>query len=190
MTAAFIPPLAWVAFRVTAVRALRRERGALHLPGPLLTFLCVLYAPSALDVVIPSVLVGYGVAPLLAVNSGVDSMTRTRLEAGDSHRVRVRVVVQPDIAGQPTDPRDAARPECIVSVEQRPNHGARVRVPVDVFSVRIRSNENHRMSGQLGPGPFGERELTQHGRDEGVGLAGRARDLGAVPEPPVGMRLR
>ena len=83
VTATFIPPLAWVAFRVTAVRSLHPGRNALHLTGPLVTLSCAVYAPGALDLAIASLYVGYGVALLLAVVSGVDGMPRTRLETGD-----------------------------------------------------------------------------------------------------------
>ena len=83
VTATFIPPLAWVAFRVTAVRSLPPGRNALHLTGPLVTLICAVYAPGALDLAIASLYVGYGVALLLTVVSDADGMPRTRLENGD-----------------------------------------------------------------------------------------------------------
>ena len=83
VTATFIPPLAWVAFRVTAVRSLPSGRNALHLTGPPVTLICAVYAPGALDLAIVSLYVGYGVALLLTVVSDADGMPRTRLETGD-----------------------------------------------------------------------------------------------------------
>ena len=55
VTAMLIPPLAWIAFQVTAVRSLRGAHEVLHLGGPLLTLLCAWRLPSALDVMIPLV---------------------------------------------------------------------------------------------------------------------------------------
>ena len=83
VTAASIPPLAWLAYRVTAIRSLRRGRDALHLAGPLFTSICAVYAPGALDLAVPSLYAGYGVALLLAAVYGVDGMPGTRLESGD-----------------------------------------------------------------------------------------------------------
>ena len=59
VTAMLIPPLAWIAFQVTAVRSLRGAHEVLHLGGPLLTLLCAWRLPSALDVMIPLVFLGY-----------------------------------------------------------------------------------------------------------------------------------
>ena len=86
VTAAFIPPLAWLAYRVMAIRSLRPGWDALHLMGPPATLGCAVYAPSALDVAVPSLYVGYGAALLLAAVRGVDGMPRTRLETGDVPR--------------------------------------------------------------------------------------------------------
>lgn len=84
VTAVFIPPLAWLAFRVTATRPLRPERDAFQMTGPLVTLICAVYAPGALDLAVPSLYVGYGVALLLVVAHGVDGMPRTRLETGNT----------------------------------------------------------------------------------------------------------
>ena len=88
VSAMFVPPVAWIAFRVTAVRPLRAEREALHLGGPILGVLFALYLPSALDPLIPLAFAGYGAAMLLALRAGIDGLPRTRLEAGE---VPVRV---------------------------------------------------------------------------------------------------
>ena len=86
VTAASIPPLAWLAwlaYRVTAIRSLRPGRDAFHLTGPLVTLVCAVYAPGALDFAVPSLYVGYGATLLLAAVHGVDGMPRARLESGD-----------------------------------------------------------------------------------------------------------
>ena len=83
VTAAFIPPLAWMAFQMTAVRDVKRARDAIHLTGPLLSLLGALYLPAVLDFLIPAAYLGYATALLLAVRSGGDDMPGTRLEAGD-----------------------------------------------------------------------------------------------------------
>ena len=83
VTAAFIPPLAWVAFRMTAVRHVLRARDTFHLLGPLLVLLCALHVPAALDFLVPMAFLGYGTALLLAAWSGADGMPGARLETGD-----------------------------------------------------------------------------------------------------------
>ena len=83
VTAASIPPLAWLAFRVTAIRSLHPGRDAFHLTGPLVTLALAVYAPGALDLAVPSLYVGYGAALLWAAVHGVDGMPGTRLETGD-----------------------------------------------------------------------------------------------------------
>ena len=86
VTAASIPPLAWLAYRVMAIRSLRPGRDALHLMGPVVTLGCAVYAPDALDLAVPSLYVGYGAALVLAAVHGVDGMPKTRLETGDVPR--------------------------------------------------------------------------------------------------------
>ena len=83
ITASFMPPLAWIAFRLSAVGGLRHARGAHHLAGPVLTLVCAMYVPDALDAAIPLLFLGYGAALLLAVRSGADAMPGTRLETGN-----------------------------------------------------------------------------------------------------------
>ena len=83
ITASFMPPLAWVAFQLSAVRTLGYARHARHLAGPVLTLLYALYVPGALDLLIPLMFLGYGAALLLAVRSGTDGMPGTRLDSGN-----------------------------------------------------------------------------------------------------------
>ena len=82
-SAMLIPPLAWIAFQVTTGRSPGGVHEALHLGGPVLTLLCDLYLPGALDLLIPLVFLGYGATILFALRSGVDAMPRARLETGD-----------------------------------------------------------------------------------------------------------
>ena len=83
VTAMLIPPLTWIACRVTAVRHLWGARQALHVCGPLLALLCGQYLPGALDLLVPLAFAGYGGAMLFALRPGVDAMPRMRLETGN-----------------------------------------------------------------------------------------------------------
>ena len=83
ITASFMPPLAWIAFQLSAAGTLRYARDALHLAGPVFTLVCALYVPDALDALVPLLFLGYGAALLLAVRLGSDGLPRTRLESGD-----------------------------------------------------------------------------------------------------------
>lgn len=82
ITATLIPPMAWVAFQVTAVRRLRPQDAA-HLGGPLLAILCLATQPTWLDWVIPGLFVGYGIAIIRQGWRGADALPRARIEAGD-----------------------------------------------------------------------------------------------------------
>jgi AraC-like DNA-binding protein len=83
VTATIIPPLAWVAFQGTAVRAADWPRDLAHLAVPAFTAFCVAFAPVALDVTVPAVFLIYGVLMLHALRRGADGLPLMRLEAGD-----------------------------------------------------------------------------------------------------------
>lgn len=82
ITATLIPPLAWVAFQVTAVRAFRRT-DLWHLAWPLAAILCLAVQPETLNLLIPGLFFGYGAAILWTGRKGADATPRMRLEAGD-----------------------------------------------------------------------------------------------------------
>lgn len=81
ITAAMIPPLAWVAFTSTALRQLE-PRDAVHLIGPAFAGFCRLTAPAALDATIPALFVGYGAAILWTLRTRAGDLPRLGLGAG------------------------------------------------------------------------------------------------------------
>ena len=82
VSAAIIPALAWVAFISTAVRR-AEARDLVHLIGPGFVGFCRLASPAALDLVIPALFLGYGVAILLVLRRGADGLPRLALGAGE-----------------------------------------------------------------------------------------------------------
>ncbi|MBX2804422.1 MAG: helix-turn-helix domain-containing protein [Hyphomicrobiales bacterium] len=81
--ATLIPPLAWVTFQTTAVRAFDPERDLLHLIGPALTICCVIFAPAMLDLVVPGLFLFYGMMIVYAQREGPDALPLMRIETGD-----------------------------------------------------------------------------------------------------------
>lgn len=82
LTATLIAPMAWVAFQTTAVRHLT-PTDFLNLLGPVCALSSLMAAPDFLDILIPALSVGYGLAILWTSLRGSDAMPRLRLEAGD-----------------------------------------------------------------------------------------------------------
>lgn len=82
VTATVIPPLAWVAFQATAIRAFDPARDAVHFAVPVFTAFCIAFAPDTLDVVVPAVFLAYGGAILLRLRQGPDGLPLIRLETG------------------------------------------------------------------------------------------------------------
>ncbi|RLJ41411.1 AraC family transcriptional regulator [Litoreibacter meonggei] len=82
ITAAAIPPLAWVAFETSAVRRFDLRRHLPHALVPIFIAFCVVYARTPLDFLIPAVFVGYGAAILVVSSRGSDALPITRLSAG------------------------------------------------------------------------------------------------------------
>ena len=77
-----IPPMAWVAFQTTAVRAFRTG-DSLHLAGPISAALALATWPDLLNLIIPGLFVGYGAMILWVARQGADATPRLRLETGD-----------------------------------------------------------------------------------------------------------
>jgi AraC-like DNA-binding protein len=82
ITATLVAPMAWVAFQSTAIRGFRRS-DYLHLAGPICAVLFFVTVPILLDMLIPALFLGYGVAVLWLSLKGADALPRLRLEAGD-----------------------------------------------------------------------------------------------------------
>lgn len=82
VSAVAIPPLAWVAFRRGAVRGRAWMRDLPHAAGPIGVAALAALAPAALDVAVPALFAGYGLAIALAVRAGADGVPLARLEHG------------------------------------------------------------------------------------------------------------
>ena len=86
ITASIIPPLAWISFQTSAIREGEWRRDALHLLVPLFVVFCLLVAPRALDVFIPSIFAIYGFLILYALTKETDALPEIRLGSGDLPR--------------------------------------------------------------------------------------------------------
>jgi AraC-like DNA-binding protein len=82
--ASVVPPLAWLAFRTTAVRRLNAARDMVHLAGPVMAVVCLWLAPRAMDQVVTALFISYGGAMLVALRGGRDALLRTGLGSGDT----------------------------------------------------------------------------------------------------------
>ncbi len=81
ISAALIPPLAWVAFATTAIRG-PVTSDAVHLIGPAFVAFCRVMTPAALDVVIPLLFAGYGGMILWTLTARAGDLPRLGLGAG------------------------------------------------------------------------------------------------------------
>lgn len=82
ITAAPIPPLAWITFQVTSIRNFDRARDLQHLIAPIFIIFCVIFAPHLIDLFVPLTFFGYGVAILLTLRALNNNLPLTRLETG------------------------------------------------------------------------------------------------------------
>lgn len=81
ITAAMIPPLAWITFRSALFQTISRREALPHLAAPLFCLFCRIFAPDTLDVVVALIFVGYGAAILLSLGRTRD-LPLARIEAG------------------------------------------------------------------------------------------------------------
>lgn len=82
LLASVIPAVAWLAFRQAAGGAAGQRDIIIHSAGFVLALLCLLLQPLLLDILIPALFAGYGVAMLLRLGRGEDSLPHSRLESG------------------------------------------------------------------------------------------------------------
>jgi AraC-like DNA-binding protein len=87
-----IAPLAWIAFRNAAGGDIRFNNLLWHLSGPLLAVSFLVIAPYLLDVLIPVSYVGYGLAILILLWRGEDSLLHSRLESGSRALLTWRIL--------------------------------------------------------------------------------------------------
>lgn len=81
VTAALVPPLAWITFRTGLIGRLDGPGMAQHLLAPAFVVFCCLFAPQTVDLAIAAVFGGYGVAILMRLHRA-DDLPLARLEAG------------------------------------------------------------------------------------------------------------
>jgi AraC-like DNA-binding protein len=77
-----IPPIAWMAFIHAAGGDTRSRRLLWHAIGPLLAIGFLLLKPFLLDALIPLSFAGYGIAMLVRLWRGADSLLHSRLDSG------------------------------------------------------------------------------------------------------------
>ncbi|KPP86964.1 MAG: AraC family protein [Rhodobacteraceae bacterium HLUCCA08] len=83
VTAAAVPPVAWLAYNFTAVRPAART-DLLHGLVPLLALSALVVAPTFLDVILPAAFVGYGIAILVQALHGSDAQPQVPLGHGNA----------------------------------------------------------------------------------------------------------
>lgn len=81
VTAAMIPPLAWITFRDALFQSPSPADVLPHLAAPLFTLFCRVFAPGTIDAVVSAAFVGYGAAILWQLSRSGD-LPLARLEAG------------------------------------------------------------------------------------------------------------
>jgi AraC-like DNA-binding protein len=92
LLASIIPAIAWLAFRQAAGGAPGQRGIVIHSAGFVLALLCLLLQPLLLDILIPALFAGYGVAMLLRLGRGEDSLPHSRLESGAMSVLAWRIV--------------------------------------------------------------------------------------------------
>jgi AraC-like DNA-binding protein len=90
--ATVIPPVAWFAFQRAAGGATDFNSYSLHLAGPLAAVACLLVQPFLLDMLIPLSFTAYGIAMLLRLGGGEESLPHSRLDGGAGSIMAWRVV--------------------------------------------------------------------------------------------------
>jgi AraC-like DNA-binding protein len=103
LLASVIPAVAWLAFRQAAGGATGQRDIVIHSAGFVLALLCLLLQPLLLDILIPALFAGYGVAMLLRLGRGEDSLPHSRLESGAMSVLAWRIVAIALIASAVSD---------------------------------------------------------------------------------------
>lgn len=83
VSAATMPPLAWITFQDALIRRLSLRNVSLHAAAPAFVLFCRAFAPETIDVVLPLIFVVYGGAILWRLRACSD-MPLARLEAGET----------------------------------------------------------------------------------------------------------
>lgn len=101
--AATIPALAWLAFRQAAFGHIRIWHLSLNGIGPVAAVIAMVTFPQALDVLIPLLFAGYGLAILIVLRTGEESLPHSRLEAAGLSLLIWRVLAFALLASAITD---------------------------------------------------------------------------------------
>jgi len=103
LLASLIPAVAWLAFRQASGGNTRPRDFLVHSAGFVLALLCLLLRPQLLDILIPVLFAGYGMAMLLRLGRGEDSLPHSRLESGGMALLAWRIVALSLIASAASD---------------------------------------------------------------------------------------
>ncbi|MGY6695531.1 MAG: helix-turn-helix domain-containing protein [Roseinatronobacter sp.] len=124
--AALIPPVAWFAYVVTAVRPAARIE-LLHGLVPMAVSAAILVAPAFLDVLLPAAFVGYGIAILVQALRGSDAQPQALL-AHDNVPSRIWLVIGAALVA-------AALSDVLIVLTQATGHPEARGWIITVFSV-------------------------------------------------------
>jgi len=83
VSAAIIPPLAWITFQDALIRRLSLRDISVHAAAPAFALFARVFAPETTDAVVPLIFLGYGGAILWRLRASSD-MPLARLEAGET----------------------------------------------------------------------------------------------------------
>ncbi|MEM9779393.1 MAG: helix-turn-helix domain-containing protein [Pseudomonadota bacterium] len=101
--AATIPAVAWFAFRQAAFGPTRVWHLSLNAIGPLAAVIAIATHPQALDALIPLLFAGYGLAILIVLRTGEESLPHSRLEEAGLSLLIWRVLAVALLASAITD---------------------------------------------------------------------------------------
>lgn len=101
--ATIIPPVAWFAFMRASGNESPQRNVFWHAIGPALALLCLVVNPMLLDVLIPLSFTIYGIAMLVRLRGGEDSLPHSRLENGQGALMAWRIVALALIASAACD---------------------------------------------------------------------------------------
>jgi AraC-like DNA-binding protein len=103
LLASTIAPIAWLAFRHVTAGKTSQSDMVWHAMGPALALACLLLQPALLDVLISVSFASYGIAMLLQLLRGEESLPHSRLESGAMPLLAWRVVAVSLIASAACD---------------------------------------------------------------------------------------
>lgn len=81
VTASLVPPLAYLAFKSSALKQLSWSTDLVHILGPAFVVFCVWLVPVALDVAVSALFISYGGYMIWRMWHGRDSLLLTKLDA-------------------------------------------------------------------------------------------------------------